>query len=494
MKALKTKTHDSTIYFPYGNLYCRVYIYNFLYRNYHLENVQIEIKYFELNGKYIKKELIFLEDDASFILDSKEMSFKRDVIVELSLKNNFEIKGIIRAFADYYNDKVITSVHEQGAFWSSSKDVVAQGSIPILATKKKKLYLLIQNTHAKKKKINFKFRVFNYQGESLLLEGKSLKYREFCKIKVTNKKVLNFLKNRNGHVVIEYDSYIGRAAYIYLSKNITYASVSHATYYAFAKRLHSEQDYYSGDRHTVQTFLFLNNYKNFSSEITLFNDYMEKKYFDIEIYDKKGICIKKYFKYVVLGHNQTTTISASLLGIDNFRGSIRILAYFKDLNPLYVNANYTLLYKKNRADSAIEFIPYLNSIDKRESDIKETKVTKTNTTHRSRQFCRAVIDDTFRSYLLLSFTSSQNHIEVVTKVKVTFISQDGHYSITKYISLHLNQSFMKPIDKILSKKEFSLVGKYFTVYLRDSFHKVSSFILIKNKKTNDIGMDHFVGA
>jgi len=485
------KNNSSTIFFPYGKLYCRLYIYNFLYRNYNLEDVRLEMKYFELNGDFIKKEIISLKDDESIILDSKTMEFKRDIVVELSLFNNFEIKGIIRAFADYYNDKVITCVHEQGAFWSSNNDIVSQGNINL--TCKEDMYALIQNTHTTQKDINFNIRVYNHKGKSFLLKGKKLKFREFCKFKVTTKEVCEFLNNKNGHFVIEYDSYIGRAAYIYLSKNYDFASISHATYYSSPKRPHTKKDYYQ-DKATIQSFLFLSDYKGFSSKVVLFNDYPKKEYFDIELYDKKGNFIKKYEKLIILKENQTAQITPKLLGIKNFIGSIKIIAYFKKSSPLYVNSNYIIYTDKNMADSAIEFIPRLNNVD--DEFIKEyinEKSILSGTLHRSRQFCRGIINDIYDSFLIISFTSVKN-IKYSTNIKISFISKNGKISITKYIRLQTNKPFFKNIKEILSKKELELLGQYFSIYLRDNKNKVVSLVLLKNKKTDDIGMDHFVGA
>ena len=483
--------HSSTIYFPYGELFCKIYVYNFLYRNYNIENVQIRIKYFELDGTFLEEELVMLDDDASLILDSKKMPFKRDMVIELSLENSCAIRGILRAFADYYNKNVITSVHEQGAYWDSSKDIVAQGNIPLLATNEIKLYLLIQNTHTTKKSISFNIRIYNYKGESIIVQGKKLSYREFCKVKVTNKKIIKFLDGKDGHVCIEYDSYIGRAAYIYLTKKVDYASISHAAYWAFDKRPHTALDYYTDDKNTIQAFVFLAEYKGFNSKVTLYNDYKEKEYFDVEVYDSSGVCIKQFTKIVVLKSHQTFSITPEVLKLQNFKGSIKIIAYFENSNPLYVNANYIMEYNNYRADSAIEFIPYLN-VDKAKNMLKTTIVT-TGTFHRSRQFCRAINNKKFESYLLLSFSSVDN-LRIRTKVKISFISLDGQYSITKYIFLKLNQSIFEKISKFLSKKELSCLGSYFSVYIRNQQHKVSSFVLVKNKKTNAIGMDHFVGA
>ena len=491
-----TQKNNSTIYFPYGKIFCKLHIYNFLFRNYNMEDVNLKIDVYELNGAYITTKIYHLKDDESIILDSFKMNFKRDVILELSVNSDIDIKGIIRAFSDYYTlDGLITSVHEQGAFWSSSIDISAQGDIPILNKKDIDTYIFIQNTHFKQKPIYFNVAVYNDKGEKFVVKGQKLKYKEFVKFNIS-KKAKDFIKNsKNPHCAVEYSGYIGRVAYMHIGKKYDFISVSHGAYYAFDKRLHTPRDYYySKNSHTIQSFVFLNKYNKLNSKVLIYNDYEEELLLDVLLYNKQGELLKKFKNILTIKHNQAKEITNDLLKIkDKFIGSIKIIAKFKNKrHPLHIKSNYILYNQNFMADSAISFVPYLNYLD--EKFIEENNNRnglRIATSFRSRQFGRGIINKTYKSYLIISFTSDEN---ISTTTKVSFISKSGNISITKYITLHSNEPFFKDIENILTKKELDILGKQFSIYLRNKDNKVFSFVVLQNRKTKDIGMDHFVGA
>jgi hypothetical protein len=114
---------------------------------------------------------------------------------------------------------------------------------------------------------------------------------------------------------------------------------------------------------------------------------------------------------------------------------------------------------------------------------------------RSRQFIRAYINEKYDSYLIITLTTSSKDIRPIsTNLKLSFISLNGEKCITKYINIKLNGVFFENLRNFLTKEELDILGESFSIYLRDTNFKVVSLILLQNRESKDIGMDHFVGA
>jgi len=512
MNEIKIDEQNSTIYFPTQFLYCRLFIFNYFFKNYGIEDVKLNVNYFKLDGEFLNGEIIEFRDDESIIIDSKNSIYSEDIYIELSIVDCPDyIQGIVRALPDYYTPSgVITSVHEQGAFWGSANDVVVQGNMNLICNQEITTYAIIQNTHIEQKEIDVKLIAYKRNGESLEILRDHLKYREMKLIDLDiDRKVTNFLNGEEGHFTVQYSNYIGRVAYIHLSrdiKNLNYASISHGTYYADNKiRPHTQNDYYT-DKNSegllIQSVL-LYQYDGFSSKFSFFNDYDELKHYDLNIYDNNGILIKSIKKLISLKTNEMATIDSSILSKylqEDFKGLAKFIIYFEDGRfPMYENSGYEIVYNQFSANSAIGGFPKINDLIGFD-DFVTSKITnssrRSGSMQRSRQFCRAY-NKKYDSFLVVSFTTSsliEIKKDIEANIKIIFTSLSGNYSIRKYLPLKLNCVIFENINNILSLNEQELLGDVFSIYLREPNYKVLSLVLLQDKVSKDIGMDHFVGG
>jgi hypothetical protein len=511
---LLNKKNNSTVYFPVNDIFCKVIFYNFLLNNYSIENPILEVSYYKLDGNFLDKERYILKDNETIIIDSKvkalEQGFKDDLFLEFSLLGfPEEIKGIARVFADYYTNKgLITSVHEQGAFWDSKySGAMAQGNMNIIVNEDITTYVLVQNTYTKEKPIQISIRVYNNKGKYKEVYSGDLKYKELNLIDIDPTNELNkFLNGTVGNAVVIYSEYVGRVSYLQRTrknKDLQYISISHGTYYNLDElRGHNLSDY-SFQNETILSYLLLFNVNEMYSCFTFFNDYPEDAFYSLIIYNQYGEIIKEIDQLFILKQNEIKQIEAKQFSDfleEGFIGLASFKVKFKDTSPLYSDMSYEIIKKNYRSNMQLAGSASLNNNKSYEElankNLTQHTVLNKGTFHRSRQFGRAYVNHhKYKSYFFISLSSSSK--EIINKscnTKVIFITADGNKAVTKYIQIPINGVYFEDINILLKEECIFKKSDVVSVYLRDPYFKLISSIMIEDISTGDIAMDHFVGA